>query len=147
MQTLRDNNPQQPLSEPPSAELGSKSSGAVETADSRRVHPRRDVELEVTLESETNFYLGLTENLSEGGLFIATHVVRSIGTQIDVSFKLPHSSEAIKVTGTVRWIREYSETSDTSPGMGVRFDHISSEQAEQIRQFLAARAPLFYDED
>jgi uncharacterized protein (TIGR02266 family) len=108
---------------------------------------RHDVELEVTMESETNFYMGLTENLSEGGLFIATHVHKPLGTQIEVSFKLPDMPEPIKVMGTVRWLREYSETSDTSPGMGVRFEHIGPEHSEQIRRFLAARDPLFYDED
>jgi uncharacterized protein (TIGR02266 family) len=91
--------------------------------------------------------MGLTENLSEGGLFIATHVHKPLGTQIEVSFKLPDMSEPVKVTGTVRWVREYSETSDTSPGMGVRFEHIGPEHTEQIRRFLAARDPLFYDED
>jgi uncharacterized protein (TIGR02266 family) len=113
----------------------------------RRAHARHDVELEVSLESESNFYMGLTENLSEGGLFIATHLVKPIGTQIEVSFKLPHVAEAIKAVGTVRWIRVYSETSDGMPGMGVRFERIEQQQVEQIREFLAARAPLFYDED
>jgi len=42
-------------------------------AEARRAHVRHDVELEVSLESESNFYMGLTENLSEGGLFIAIH--------------------------------------------------------------------------
>jgi hypothetical protein len=51
------------------------------------------------------------------------------------------------VTGTVRWLREYSPTSDTSPGMGVCFEHIGAEHTEQIRRFLAARDPLFHDED
>ena len=73
--------------------------------------------------------------------------MRPLGTQIDVSFKLPHVAEPVKATGTVRWVREYSETSDTMPGLGVRFERIAPEQVEQIRQFLAARAPLFYDED
>jgi uncharacterized protein (TIGR02266 family) len=99
------------------------------------------------MESETNFYMGLTENLSEGGLFIATHVLKPLGTQIEVSFKLPGAPEPIKVTGTVRWLREYSPTSDTSPGMGVRFEHIDQHQVEHIRNFLAARNPLFHDED
>ena len=36
-------------------------------ADARRVHSRRDVELEVTLESESNFYLGLPKTSRKGG--------------------------------------------------------------------------------
>jgi uncharacterized protein (TIGR02266 family) len=148
MQTQRDKKVH------PSAESGTHSSGsstpqsgAVDAADMRRQHQRQNTELEVTMESETNFYMGLTENLSEGGLFIATHVLKPIGTQIEVSFKLPGAPEPIKVTGTVRWLREYSATSDTSPGMGVRFEHIDPQHVEHIRNFLAARDPLFHDED
>ena len=115
--------------------------------EARRVHTRHDIDLEVTLESETNFYLGLTENLSEGGLFIATHLVKPLGTLIEVSFKLPNVAEAIRLVGVVRWVRVYSETSDVGPGMGLRFENIQPHQVEQIRGFLATRAPLFYDED
>jgi uncharacterized protein (TIGR02266 family) len=122
-------------------------SGTVDTADSRRAYERRDVEMDVTLESESNFYLGLTENLSEGGLFIATHLVRPIGSSIEVSLKLPHVPEPIKAKGTVRWVRQYSETSDTSPGIGIRFETITPEQTALIREFIAARTPLFHDED
>jgi uncharacterized protein (TIGR02266 family) len=126
---------------------GAHSSGPVATAEPRRQHPRHNVELEVTMESETNFYMGLTENISEGGLFMATHVLKPLGTQVEVSFKLPEISEPIKVTGTVRWVREYSDTSDASPGIGIRFDHLNTSHYEQIHRFLAARDPLFYDED
>jgi uncharacterized protein (TIGR02266 family) len=129
-----------------SGEGARTSSGPAAAAEIRR-HARHNVELEVTMESETNFYMGLTENLSEGGLFIATHVLKPLGTQLEVAFKLPEMTEPIKVTGTVRWVREYSETSDTSPGMGVRFEAVGPELTEQIRRFLAARDPLFYDED
>jgi uncharacterized protein (TIGR02266 family) len=145
MQTARDKNAHSMAeSGTHSAEEGAHPSGA---AEARRQFPRHNVELEVTLESETNFYMGLTENLSEGGIFIATHMVKPLGTQVEVSFKLPDIEGVIKVAGTVRWVREYSETSDTSPGMGVRFEHLDSTTTEQIRNFLAARAPLFYDED
>jgi uncharacterized protein (TIGR02266 family) len=147
MQTSRDKNVHpQAESGTHSAGDGAHASGATGAAEARQ-HLRHNVELEVTMESETNFYLGLTENVSEGGLFIATHVLKPLGTQMEVSFKLPDAAEPIKVMGTVRWVREYSETSDTSPGLGVRFEHLGPEHTEQIRRFLAARDPLFYDED
>jgi uncharacterized protein (TIGR02266 family) len=119
----------------------------VDTGASRRIHERADVELEVTLESEHNFYLGLTENLSEGGLFIATHLLRPLGSTVAVTLKLPNSPEPIVTQGTVRWVRQYSETSDTGPGIGVRFEHVSPEHTQIIREFVKARQPLFHDED
>lgn len=148
MQTSRDKNlPAQAESGTHSSGDAARSSAPEDTAQPRRQHARHNVELEVTMESETNFYMGLTENLSEGGIFIATHMLKPLGTPIEVSFKLPDMSEPIKANGTVRWLREYSPTSDTSPGIGVRFEHIGTEHAEQIRRFLETRDPLFYDED
>jgi uncharacterized protein (TIGR02266 family) len=91
--------------------------------------------------------MGLTENISEGGLFIATHLFKPIGTPIAVTLKLPNSPEPFTATGTVRWIRQYSETSDTDPGMGVRFEELTPQQTALIREFVAARTPLFHDED
>jgi uncharacterized protein (TIGR02266 family) len=145
MQTTRDMSsepgqvPEHPSSGP--------SRGPSASPEARRAHTRHDIDLEVTLESETNFYMGLTENLSEGGLFIATHLVRPMGSRVEVSFSLPNVKEPIRAVGLVRWIRVYSETSDTGPGMGLRFEEIQPEHAAQIREFLAQRAPLFYDED
>ncbi|MET0591641.1 MAG: TIGR02266 family protein [Polyangiaceae bacterium] len=146
MQPSRDKNVSAQAESGTHSSEASRPSGAVGSADARR-HPRHDVELEVTMESESNFYMGLTENLSEGGIFIATHVLKPLGSVISVSFKLPEVEEPIKATGSVRWIREYSETSDASPGLGVRFEQLTTEQYQQIHRFLAARDPLFYDED
>jgi uncharacterized protein (TIGR02266 family) len=112
-----------------------------------REHPRFEIELEVGVECESNFYLGLTESISEGGLFIATHQVRPIGTTIDVSLNLPGCEQTIRSTAAVRWVRDYSEDSDAAPGMGVRLEKIEPEHLQSIRKFLSERPPLFFDED
>ena len=57
-----------------------------------RVAERFDLEVKVDLESDHNFYTGLTQNISAGGLFIATHQLRRIGDYIKVSFSLPGST-------------------------------------------------------
>ncbi|HEU5076246.1 MAG TPA: hypothetical protein VFU02_18765, partial [Polyangiaceae bacterium] len=50
------------------------------TAESRnsgrdhRIDPRAAVELDVSLGSDHNFYAGFVENLSAGGVFVATHL-------------------------------------------------------------------------
>ena len=41
-----------------------------------RAAERFDLEVKVDLESDHNFYTGLTQNISAGGLFIATHHLR-----------------------------------------------------------------------
>jgi uncharacterized protein (TIGR02266 family) len=123
------------------------SQSQVPIRDSRRAHQRADIEIDISLESETNFYMGLTENLSEGGLFIATHAVRPIGATVEVSFSLPDCEGRIRAKGTVRWVRLFGDASDTSPGMGLRFDEISAEGQAEVRKFIEKRPPLFHDAD
>jgi uncharacterized protein (TIGR02266 family) len=111
---------------------------------------RHEVEVEVDLVGDSNFYLGFTENLSKGGLFVATYVLRPIGSILDLSVRLAGHDEPLRLRGEVRWIREPSATSegtsDLWPGMGVRFQALSAEDTRRILDFLQARAPLFFDE-
>ncbi len=124
----------------------SKRDGAA-SADNRRRQDRFSVELEVSLESEHNFYAGFVENLSSSGLFVATHSTRPIGSHVEFSISFGDSSVAVKGLGEVRWIRQYSETSDAHPGMGLRFIELSPEGARKIQEFLVGREPIFYDDD
>ncbi len=113
----------------------------------RRQHARYKVELDVSLGSDHNFYVGFVENMSAGGVFIATHMLRAVGEIFDLAIHIPSSDAMITGTGEVRWVREYSERSNVPPGMGVRFIHLEPGSLEAIEQFLARREPIFYDED
>ncbi len=97
--------------------------------------------------SEHNFYAGLAQNLSAGGLFIATHTLQRVGSKIELSLRMPTSEEVFQVIGEVRWVRLYNEQSDTSPGLGVRFTELPKGAGAAIEQFLAQREPLFFDDD
>jgi uncharacterized protein (TIGR02266 family) len=120
-------------------------SGAPESV--RREHERFSVDLEVSLGSEHNFYAGLAENLSAGGVFIATHQLQKVGSKIDLSLRMPDSEEAFHLVGEVRWVRVYNEQSDTPPGLGIRFNELSPEVTAAINRFLGQREPLFFDDD
>lgn len=126
--------------------------------DPRRLAQRADLEVEVSFEdqapvveaevtatSEHNFFMGFSENLSEGGLFIATHSPREVGALVSIEFTLPGLNYKVCVVGEVRWTRLFSESSDAPPGMGVRFIEISDEDAKAIRDFVNRRAPIFWD--
>lgn len=113
----------------------------------RRRFPRYKVELDVSLGSDHNFYVGFVENLSTGGVFIATHMLKAVGDVFELTVHLPNSTVAVRGTGEVRWIREYSERSNVPPGMGIRFLQIDDESRSLIEEFLSKREPLFYDED
>jgi uncharacterized protein (TIGR02266 family) len=112
----------------------------------RREHSRFHVDLDVTVGSDHNFYAGFAENLSAGGVFIATHKLKPVGSKIELSINLPDSAQ-IHAEGEVRWIRVFNEQSDTPPGMGVKFNNMTEAATALIQNFLARREPLFFDDE
>jgi uncharacterized protein (TIGR02266 family) len=134
---------------PDEARLGSEATIAAMPPASeahRREHARFAVDLDVTIGSEHNFYAGFAENLSAGGVFIATHQLKPVGTKLDLTVNLPDGSQ-LAVTGEVRWIRVFNEHSDSPPGMGVRFNELDASATQAIQNFLAHREPLFFDDE
>ncbi len=120
----------------------------VESPQQRQAE-RHDVEIAVDLESDSNFYTGLTQNISTGGLFIATHQIKRVGDHVRLKFTLPGSPRPLEVDTEVRWIRENSSLhrTDGASGMGVRFIDMSPEDAQAIQTFLENRDSLFYDDE
>lgn len=116
----------------------------------RRRSPRVRLETEVSFESETNFFTGFAEDISDGGLFVATYNLQPIGTEIEVSFTLP-DGRLLNLSGKVRWVRDPRDFLDTSgeqqPGMGVQFEGMTEDDKAAIAEFIAARSPLFYDDE
>ena len=108
----------------------------------RRVDERIPIETEVSLASDSQFFTGLTGNLSKGGLFVATYQSLPIGSQVTMQIALPDGE--LEATGTVRWIREVS--SGALPGVGVAFDLLDESDAARITKFCELRAPLLHDE-
>ncbi|MDP6942516.1 MAG: TIGR02266 family protein [Myxococcota bacterium] len=123
--------------------------GASTEEDQGRLHPRRDFqsEIELSLESDHNFYTGFTENISSGGLFIATRDLKAIGTTMEISFTLPGHATKITTRAEVRWQRLEQPHTDSMPGIGVRFLDLEAGAAASINAFLVQRDSLFYDED
>lgn len=111
-----------------------------------RQHDRFRVELEVSMGSEHNFYAGFVENMSHGGLFIATHTKKNVGERVDFTVHLPGCPEPVSGIGEVRWVRLFSENSNVPPGIGVRFLELRGNSLTTIESFLKTREPLFYDE-
>lgn len=113
----------------------------------RRDSERYRIELQVNVHSDHNFYAGLSENISEGGLFVATHHAVSLGSRIDLELALPALPAPLRVQGEVRWVRTADAGGDGPPGVGIRFLDLTPEAAEAIRAFIEQRAPEFFEED
>jgi uncharacterized protein (TIGR02266 family) len=122
-------------SAPPSADA--RGPGATE----RRGAPRVRVEVEVSLASESHFFVGLTGDLSEGGLFVATWRKLPVGATLDVELALPDGP--VIARGTVRWLRDAGD--EGAPGVGVAFESLSDADRARIESFCAARAPWYYE--
>ncbi len=112
----------------------------------RRGDARYRVDLEVGLASEHNFYGGLAENLSAGGVFVATHRSLPVGERVEVAIDVPDCSYVVRGVGEVRWTRGPCSDSEVPPGIGVKFLHLEDGGAETIQRFLRDRAPLFFEE-
>lgn len=111
-----------------------------------RLYPRVPFAVEVSLESEHNFYTGITDNISEGGIFVAMTHPPAIGTR--VTFELVLGEESYTVAGEVRWIRTpHSAGPDAPEGCGIRWAQIDEKTAEAVKRFTSSRDTLFYDEE
>lgn len=116
------------------------------TASKDREQARYGVDCSVTIDSEHNFYAGLAQNLSEGGIFIATPIVHPIGTQFNLSIHLDDGLPGVvRGIGEVRWIRAAEEGSDLPAGLGIQFLELESGGDERIAAFLERRRPMLMD--
>jgi uncharacterized protein (TIGR02266 family) len=114
----------------------------------RRLEPRYAVAVAVTLESEHNFYTGLTSDLSGGGLFVATHLIRPVGERIELRFTLPTLRDPIDAVTAVRWVRATEVPGGGGEvGMGLQFLQLAPAAKEAIKAFLKRRDSLFFDVD
>jgi uncharacterized protein (TIGR02266 family) len=109
----------------------------------RRRSPRVALETNVGLISESNFYTGFSQDISEGGLFVATYALRPVGTSVVVRFAVDEVE--IEAPGRVRWQRD-PRNSDVPPGMGIEFEGLDAVAEEAIRRFVTLREPLFHEE-
>jgi len=114
-------------------------------ARNTRVHERAPLNVEVTLDSDHTFYAGVTSDIGEGGVFVATYVPPPIGTLVRLSLTLPSQGEWL-VTGVVRWVRDLRTQNDDLPsGCGIQFVEVPREALDAIREFVALRDPLLFE--
>jgi uncharacterized protein (TIGR02266 family) len=115
---------------------------------SRRTKYRIHAKVAVTSTSVHNFFTGFTENISEGGVFVATYQLLPVGTELNLMLKLDGGDE-VPVRGEVRWLRDLhaDDTSGVMPGMGVRFVDLDADLENAIQRFIdSQRDTLFYDD-
>ena len=112
----------------------------------RRAHVRAPLEVEVTLESEHNFYTGISNDISEGGVFVATHTPPPVGAAVELSLVLPGSAEEFAIVGRVCWVRDLDAACEgCPPGCGIEWVQISPAAVALIQRFVSRRDTILYD--
>ena len=108
--------------------------------------PRVDVEANIGATTESNFFVGFSGEISDGGVFLSTYEVLKLGTRVRALVTLPGNFE-FKVDGWVRFVRDPMDfNSDADPGMGIQYEHLSADARDLVLRFIRKRAPLFYDD-
>jgi hypothetical protein len=69
-----------------------------------------------------------------------------VGELLEFSVNVPGVQAPIRGKGHVRWVRLYSESSNTPPGMGIQCEGLDADSLRAIEGFLAQREPLFFDD-
>ena len=112
----------------------------------QRAHERAAIEVEVNLASEHDFYTGITSDLSEGGVFAATHVPAKLGERLAMDLRLPGCAETYRVEGIVRWVRDLRMACDgVSPGFGMQFTALPPDAIDAIQRFVAQPDSIFFE--
>jgi hypothetical protein len=102
------------------------------------------VEVNVSLVSEHNFYVGQTRRMDSGGVFIATAMPPPVGTRLQVRLGLADGRK-LDLDGEVAFVREKSATIGRQPtGCGVRLHGIPGWAIDAIERFILARQPIVY---
>jgi hypothetical protein len=102
------------------------------------------VEVNVSLVSEHNFYVGATRRVDSGGVFIATALPPPAGTLLQVRLGLADGRK-LDLEGEVSFVREKSATTGRQPsGCGVRLRGLPGWAVDAIDRFASARQPIVY---
>ena len=113
-------------------------------AQERRTSMRMKLHANVTLSSESNFFMGLTENISEGGIFVSTLSPPALGEDVELAIVVD-DGESVPVHGVVRWIR--TDENGNPTGCGVQFTDINDDVRRAIEAMMIGleKEPLLHE--
>ena len=108
--------------------------------DNRREFQRITLDVDVDFGSPHNFYTGTADNISVGGLFVATRSLLPEGRTVVMRFSLPGTLR-LDIEGIVSWRRLVADASGPV-GIGIRFARVPDEARDEIERFVRQRLPM-----
>jgi uncharacterized protein (TIGR02266 family) len=100
------------------------------------------VSLRFRFDSETveQFAERYATDVSRGGIFVQSRQPFAVGTQLRLDLQLLNGTPLITGEGTVHWTREPDPAKpNTVPGMGIRFNKLSTRSQQVIEMVLSQR--------
>lgn len=111
------------------AKLNRREQDASETVERRR-SDRADLVVRVDYQTVDELFSDFACNINEGGIFVESETPHEVGTTVDLQFKLPGSSEPVRVKGTV--VRVSPGRDGEAPGMGIEFEDLDGSARRRI---------------
>lgn len=130
-------------SEPPSVtETVAQTIGRAQSLTESRLAIRHLLEIEVAIECAGTKRVGFTENMSTGGVFVATYLSAAQGQKVVVELTTrvgrgDEVGETVRLAGEARWQRP--SASERWPGVGVKFDDSGPEHEARMNKLLSLR--------
>ncbi|MFH1810160.1 MAG: TIGR02266 family protein [Pseudomonadota bacterium] len=97
-----------------------------------RASHRLPVALSISYASDSRFLSDMADDLSVGGVFIATDNVLDVGTELELKLKPPGYLMGLRLRGTVAW----ASKSGARRGMGVKFQFGNQRQRRKIEDIV-----------
>ncbi len=121
---------------------------AAPSAEHRAGGRRLGFDIQVGIATRHRLFVGLTANISSGGLFVATDETLVRGDQLEVRFRIPGSDHVFQKQAEVAWTRPLDESlSDAmqQSGAGVRLLDLTDEEKRMLNAFIEVHDPIFFD--
>jgi len=107
---------------------------AAPSAPTRRRAPRYAASFLVRLKDKTRLKKFYTKDISTGGMFLKTPLLKKVGDEVEVILVHPETDQEFQLAGTV--VRVVATVSEASQGMGIKFHELDEEQQQALIEFI-----------
>ncbi|MCO4763884.1 MAG: TIGR02266 family protein [Myxococcales bacterium] len=114
----------------------------------QRTERRSAFDIKIGVATRHQLFVGLSANISSGGLFVATDQELKRGDAIEVRFSIPGSEHVFQKKAEVAWTRPFDQNhSDrqAQAGAGVRLLDLTNDEKQMLNAFIQAHDPMFFD--
>jgi uncharacterized protein (TIGR02266 family) len=99
--------------------------------------PRVAVATPVYIEGAERTLLGMSQDLSQSGMFVETRRELPLGVQLGLTFRLPGQAAPVRVTGRVaRAVPPRELALSERPGVGIAFERFGDADRARLHDFI-----------